>query len=237
MMRVLKEYTTFKVSRKGNLYKQKSANRRHTLARLYGDFDNRRAYWIFDKSKGSAKHVRLGRKARIKEINTIGPYLCINTVLKARFKATEPFDMNDRSSWPVPIFIDFVYVRMKGHLIPLGWKAYGIFVNSLVALSDQILEAEIEVDSGYGILKDFTLDELSLEFLHECLPMKGLTPKRLASQITCIEELGIITDKGCSIESYTLQSIEISYPRSNGIFLSRKVIEQYNASKSWLADL
>lgn len=210
--------------------KRMSHSRRHTLARLNGDFDNRRAYWIFDKSEGSAKHVRLGRKARIKELNTIGPYLCIDTVLKVRFKATEPFDMNDRSSWPVPLFLDYVNVQMKGHSIPLGWNAYGTYVNSLVALDDQIFEAEIEVDSGYGFFKDFTLDKYCLECLREYLPMKGITPKRLASQITCIEELGIEPVGNCLIESCTLQSIEISYPRSNDIKISQSVINQYNKS-------
>ena len=220
-----------KVSRNGNVYKVTNRERRRQ-----GKERNKRAgYCKMVKNRpeqkdetgtfSKGKRKRKTRKERLAVWREEGPQIIIGLIAEVKYRKNE----HCKDKQDLPVFIDWVEVETPRGPLTLDWQCSSFWCDKLEETEDGLITAKFELETGYGIFKDFTLYESTLTELKAMkYPLKSVTPKKLASITKGIVEIGGIISEGYEVEGIQLKNLDFHYRYSDSFAVSREVVNEAN---------
>lgn len=225
-----------KVSRNGNVYKVINRTRRHQGRTLAG----RTGYQKFVKDRPAKKDktgvfnygnwVRMTRKEKLAVWREEGPQIIVGVEVMVKYRKNE----HCKDETDLPFWIDRLDVRTPRGILTLGWQGASTWCDPLEEQEDGLITAKLEMETGYGLIKDFTFDEYTLAELKGLgYPLKSITPEKLASIIKEVTEIGGVIVKGYEIEEVELKRVSFRYRYKEEIEVSREVVSKAN-KRPWI---
>ena len=228
-----------KVSRNGNVYKVTNRARRHQgrtlIARTgYKKVVRNRPAEKDEKgvfSEGSWKPMT--RKEKLAVWRKEGPQTIVGVIAEVKYRKNE----HCKDEQDLPFWIDCLDVRTPRGILTLGWQGSSYWCNKVEETEDGLITATVEMETGYGIFKDFTFDEYTLAELKAMrYPLKSITPEKLASLTKEVTTIGGIVVTGYEVEAVELKRVYFRYRYKDEIGVSQEVINKVN-KHNWVWDL